>query len=231
MKKPYLKLYDRIKGFSVWIVDGGYIRKNIDKEFTNFGQNYRFKFIPKKQLWIDKEYGGDNEAKFYISSMLLMDRLLSKGIKHDKAVEIVNQVERRERTKSKLYNDLSKKCKTKEDILKKIHKKLEKKLPSGLKIWIVNGQLVRDIFFLDFTEGGHGYVYDFVPKDEIWIDDDLRKDERKFVLLHEVHERNLMKKGLSYFPAHRSSSRIEYLCRNSPNKIDKYLERELKKKI
>lgn len=30
---------------SIWIVDGSYVRTNIDEEFTNFGQHYRFTYI------------------------------------------------------------------------------------------------------------------------------------------------------------------------------------------
>ena len=47
MKKPYIKKYKSINGFDVWIVDGKYIRDKINEEFTNFGLNSRFRFIPK----------------------------------------------------------------------------------------------------------------------------------------------------------------------------------------
>ena len=69
-----------------------------------------------------------------------------------------------------------------------------RKLESGLSVWIINGRLVRSGFDDDFTEGGHDYVYEFVPRDEIWIDNDLEEVERPYVLLHELHERNLMAK-------------------------------------
>jgi hypothetical protein len=64
-----------------------------------------------------------------------------------------------------------------------------------ISIWIVDGRLVRSVFDVDFTEGGHDYVYEFVPQNEVWIDNDLEESERPFVLLHELHERNLMAKG------------------------------------
>jgi hypothetical protein len=38
---------------TVRIVDGVYICGHMDEEFTNFGQHYRFKFIPKNEFWID----------------------------------------------------------------------------------------------------------------------------------------------------------------------------------
>ncbi|MBU4453287.1 hypothetical protein KKH24_03430, partial [Patescibacteria group bacterium] len=78
----------------------------------------------------------------------------------------------------------------------------------------VRGELVRDIYFIDFTEGGHEFVYDFVPKTEVWIDDDITRGERKFIILHELHERALMAEGKKYPEAHASASRIEHICRH-----------------
>ncbi len=54
-------------------------------------------------------------------------------------------------------------------------------------------------------------------------------DEIKFVLLHELHERNLMSKGMKYDPAHKSSSKIEYACRKHLKDIDKELKKEIEK--
>jgi len=50
VEKPYLKRYTSISGFIVWIVDGKYIRENVDEEFTNCGAHYRFKFIPENEI-------------------------------------------------------------------------------------------------------------------------------------------------------------------------------------
>jgi hypothetical protein len=101
----------------------------------------------------------------------------------------------------------------------------------GLTVWRVSGELVRDLFFIDFTEGGHHYVYHFVPGDEVWIDDDVQPLERKFVILHELHERNLMSHKWSYLRAHRSASHLEYECRHQPSLLDKKIEEEIAKNI
>ncbi len=55
MKKPYIKKFVEISHFKVWIVDGKYVRDNIDEEFNNYGQHYQFKFIPEKEFWIDRK--------------------------------------------------------------------------------------------------------------------------------------------------------------------------------
>lgn len=228
LKKPYIKKFSKISNFIVWIVDGRYIRNYIDEEFTNYGQHYKFKFIPKDEFWIDKERV-PGEEKYYIDSMLVMNRLMAKGVSHDEAAKRADMTERRERAKEHLIKkEIEAGEKTKEEI-EKVHKKLLKKYSNKkIKVWIVDGELVRDLFFLDFTEGGHDKVYLFIPKNEIWVDDDINEREIRYVLLHEVHERNLMAKGMNYDSAHKSSSEIEYYCRKNPEKLDKNLKNEIK---
>ena len=231
MKKPYIKKFSKISNFNVWIVDGKYIRDNINEEFTNYGQHYLFDFIPKNEFWIDKE-GVPGEEKYYIDSMLVMNRLLAKGVSHAEAVRKADAIERRERSKSKLIKEEIKLEKQKDEIVDKVHKKLLKKFSSKkIKVWVVDGELVRDLFFIDFTEGGHNKIYPFIPLNEVWIDNDVENKEIKFVLIHELHERNLMAKGMDYDSAHKSSSEIEYSCRRNPEKLDKNLKAELEKNL
>ena len=101
---------------------------------------------------------------------------------------------------------------------KKIHKKFINQA-GELLIWLIDGRLVRSIFDVDFTEGGHGLVYDFVPKNEIWIDDDLSAKERPFVILHELYERSRMARGLAYNQAHKKASRLEWECRHNEKRL------------
>jgi len=233
MKKPYIKKVGNFSGFDVWIVDGNYIRLNLDDEFSNCGQPLDFKIIPKNEIWIDKEHSG-NESRFFITHMLIENRLMSQGKTYDVARTYAKRIERKERANSKIFKNASKKIKHKEELLRKIYKKLLKKYSSDkVKVWIVNGEAVRDLFFLDFTEGGNDQIYRFVPHGEIWIDDDLSQKERKFILLHELHERNLMKKGWAYDvgsrAAHFSAQRIEHFCRRYPKFLDAKIKDELKK--
>jgi len=228
VKKPYIKRLGKISAFQVWIVDGSYIRKNIYREFTNFGQHYRFKFIPKNEFWIDKSYG-ESEEKYYITHLLVENKLMALGKSYNIALERANKIEKRERRKSKLIKRLeSIKWHKKEIILKKIRKVILKSHSSYIKIWIVNGKLVRSLFYIDFTEGGHDKVYPFIPKNEIWLDDAVSQKERKYILLHESHERFLMAKGLSYDRAHKSSSKIEHFCRAHSHCLYAKLKEEIK---
>ena len=60
--------------------------------------------------------------------------------------------------------------------------------------------------------GGHGYVYDYVPKDEIWIDENLKDkpDDMEATIKHEVFEvRKMRDEGLTYEQAHELANNIE----------------------
>jgi len=110
MKKPYVKKYKKVFEFSVMLVDGKYIRENIDIEFTNCAQHYQFDFIPKNEFWIDKNRI-PGEEDYYIKSMLIMNRLLAQSVKHRKAVKIADKTEKALRQQSdytKQYEPLKK---------------------------------------------------------------------------------------------------------------------------
>jgi hypothetical protein len=221
LKPAYLKKVDDRGDIQVWIVDGAYIRGHIDEEFTNFGQHYRFPYIPVNEFWIDREAKQD-ELEFFIDHLLVEHRLMAGGMSYEKALP---QADRQERKVRRHAGDLAKvthKGKTLPDA-KAVHERLWKKLANGLSVWIVNGRLVRSVFDIDFTEGGHDYVYEFVPENEVWIDDAIEEPERGFILLHEIHERNRMAKGHPYDVAHAESSRLEYRARHYPDELHEKL--------
>ena len=215
-KLPYLKKVGQRGAISIWIVDGTYVRTHIDEEFTNYGQHYNFKYIPKEEFWLDHE-GKPDEQKFFIDHLLIEHKLMEKGVSYNEALEQADKIELLERKKS---GDVRKLTKGKNlPDAEKVHIRLWKKLETPVSVWIIDGRLVRSVFDVDFTEGGHDYVYEFVPQNEVWIDNDLEEVERPYVLLHELHERNLMAKGWDYDRAHEDSSRIEYHCRHNPNEL------------
>jgi len=245
MQKPYIKKIDTRGDIDIWLVDGKYIRDNMDPEFTNFSHHYLFSFIPKNEFWIDKEHN-KGETNFFIDHMLVEHRLMAGGKGESYAMEMGDRVERRERKNSQLATEVHKDATKKEDLIKKIHKELLKEYSKNVDVWVVSGELVRDFFYIDFTEGGHDRVYAFIPEKEVWLDDDLSPSERKFVLLHEIHERNLMPDNRQvhiqggivkedanydkiYDSAHESASRLEYLCRHHPEKLEEKLKEEMKK--
>jgi hypothetical protein len=223
-KPPYLKKDAAIGDLQVWIVDGIHIRSHMDEEFTNFGQHYRYPYIPKNELWIDQEAVHD-ERRFFIDHLLVEHRLMAQGKTYGEALVVADKVERRERRRA---GDLRKLTHNGKQLPsgKDVHERLWKKLESGISVWIVNGRLVRSVFDIDFTAGGHDYVYEFVSQNEVWIDDAIEEPERGYVLLHELHERNRMAAGLPYSKAHEESSRLEYRCRHHPDVLHEALAEE-----
>jgi len=224
LKPPYIEKVEARGDLTVWIVDGAYIRGHIDEEFTNFGQHFRYPYIPRKELWLDRE-GSADERRFFVDHLLVEHRLMAGGTPYANALEAADREERKERRRA---GDLARMTEhgTKLPEGHQVHLSLWKKLENGLSVWIVGGRLVRSVFDIDFTAGGHDRVYEFVPEGEVWIDDDIIEGERGYVLLHELHERGRMAAGWPYQKAHAESSRLEYRCRHHPDELHDALAAE-----
>ncbi len=98
-KLPYLSKVDQRGDFVVWIVDGAYIRGHTDEEFTNFGQHYRYPYIPDQEFWIDQEAEHD-EHQFFIDHLLVEHELMAKGMPYADALTRADEAERRERRRA-----------------------------------------------------------------------------------------------------------------------------------
>lgn len=97
----------------------------------------------------------------------------------------------------------------KKNINKDIHKGFIRN-QDGFKIFWVDGELIRDTFDINFLMGGNGYAYNYVPKNEIWIENTMNHDDEEAIIVHEVTEALLMKnKGLSYEEAHKIATKAE----------------------
>lgn len=221
-KPPYIRKVGERDGISIWVVDGFYVRTNLNIEFTNFAHHYVFDFIPENEFWLDRE-AAEDEQEFFVAHLFIEYELMRKGMPHTPALEAADREELRRRHAS---GDLGRaKGVDGRPEASKVHLALWKRL-GNVNVWIVDGRLVRSAFFVDFTEGGHDYVYRFVPKNEIWIDNDLFEDERPYVLLHELHERALMASGWKYERAHEESSRIELRARHDASAFKSMLSAE-----
>ncbi|MCP8322370.1 MAG: hypothetical protein H3Z52_15745 [archaeon] len=85
LNSAYLKKIGQRGRISIWLVDGSYVRTNIDEEFTNLGQHYRFTYIPKDEFWNDQGASSE-EQKIYIDHLLVEHRLMEKGVQYDQAL-------------------------------------------------------------------------------------------------------------------------------------------------
>jgi hypothetical protein len=79
----------------------------------------------------------------------------------------------------------------------------------GKHVLIVDGDLVCMRHDMDFVLAGNGYRYDFIPKNELWLDGWVHYHEWPFDCYHEAHESRLMAKGMSYEKAHESANKVE----------------------
>ena len=75
---------------------------------------------------------------------------------------------------------------------------------TGLPVYLVSGEQVRNQIDIDFTQGGNEAAYPgYVPPGEIWIDDAMHALDRIATIFHEIVERNLvLYGGMDYDDAH-----------------------------
>lgn len=224
MQKPYLKLYRKFGSYTAWIVDGEWLRKNVDIDFTNFAYHGDKSYVPDKQWWLDVDLG-IKEYDFYLANVMTRYWTVKEGGSVDEARITGDKVEKKERSRAnpKKYTDIDS-----EDVDKKDAGKI-----GSVQVSIVAGDQVRAIDE-DYWGGGHDLVYSYVkPKRTIWLDNSqLPKSYRK-MLVHEYFERSLMAFGIKYEQAHFRASIVEHYCREYPkmtNTILKYIENHEKDK-
>lgn len=167
----------------VKIVDGFKIRNTIDLDFGNIEDSLTCPYIPKNEIWFDRAFANEKDSML---ATFIKKRSLMKKVGYEKAKKLLREKMKRidsDKVKIKL---------------------LERQ--GALKIYLVSGKKVRQHFDFNFVFGGHDLVYDYVPKNEVWLDNAMLTKERKYVLIHELYERNLMKKGKNYDNAH------DYAC-------------------
>lgn len=186
-----------------------------DEEFGNFATHEQFpRLIPKGQIWIaDKSI--QKEGLFYIANVLARMKEQDKGTPEDQAYTAGLNVERLLR--EKLLGLKFRAGRPHKRIPSQLYIEHYLTLPDAefpIDVWLVDGNLVRTWYKTDYVEGGHGYVYRWCPKDEIWIEEDVERGEIPFLISHEYLELRLMRdKKLEYDKAHEICSRVEFKLR------------------
>lgn len=108
------------------------------------------------------------------------------------------------------------------------------------RVFIVDGEWVRNNLSVIFGHGGHGLVHEFIPLDEIWIGKEhfdgcackkisktqaLSPQAIQSTMLHEIVEYKAMKKGILYGEAHNQALVAE---RKANHLVDPYDDRPQK---
>lgn len=182
------------------LVDGFKIRNTIDIDFGNVEDHLACPYIPKNEIWFDKAF---IKEKNELLKTFTRKRALMKKYGYEKAKQILRRgMKKTDPSKVKI-------------------KLLGKR--GQIKIYLVSGAKVRRFFDFNFVFGGHWLVYKYVPKNEVWLDDSTLTKERKYVLIHELYELNLMKKGMNYNNAHDYASAREKEAKRK-DKVAAYLK-------
>jgi hypothetical protein len=80
----------------------------------------------------------------------------------------------------------------------------------GKTVYAVDGDEIKVKHTMDFVEGGNGMVYDFVPRDELWVDARIKSQDWPHIAFHEAVESLLMEEyGLGYDEAHARANALE----------------------
>jgi hypothetical protein len=106
---PYIEKAGERGDLQILVVDGAYIRSHIDEEFTNYGQHYRFSYIPIDELWLDREAAKD-EQQFFIDHLLVEHRLMAKGMSYEKALSEADRARVKEWCNGKGWQGLESVC-------------------------------------------------------------------------------------------------------------------------
>src|SRR5436190_1426179 len=91
------KLLGRDSGVSIWRVDGHAIRDRLDVDFTNGHHHYTRKYVPEKEIWLDREAPGSEEWPFWAVHQLAERAAMAAGRPYLSALRIGNRAERAER--------------------------------------------------------------------------------------------------------------------------------------
>ena len=205
--------------FTVYSVNGLAVRNAAqpDEEFGNFAMQDEFPhLIPPNEIWIS-EKTAPAEGIFFIANALTQMKAQADGVPDETAYEAGLNVERELR--QRLVGVKFRGGRPHKRVPPRLYRKPYLTIPDEkfpIQAWVVDGCLARSFYKTDYTEGGHGYVYRWVPKGEIWIDDGVDAREMPFILAHEYLELRLMRDaGLEYDPAHEICSKVEFKLRKN----------------
>ena len=202
-------------GFKVCVVNGEAVRRHSQDcdEFGNWAISSDFpEIIPEDEIWISDE-APKEERQFLLSAAMVEINDLENG---KSAPEAYDHAIRKERSLRKKAHGVKFEPHKKNEVApKQVYvKRLGNIKKEGLKLFLVDGEFIRDKYKTDFVDGGNGAVYDFVPNDELWVEDLLDDAERVATLVHEFVEFTLMTERNEDYPtAHGLASMVDWRAR------------------
>lgn len=202
----------KIDGYKIIYINAKKFRDSSleNEEFCNIAIYEDFpKSIKKDEIWIDDTIL-PKEVPAFLKGTLNRIKFLSKDKNSKKALDL-------SRIKERYYRH--------EHPSKLQHKKLitiHEKDGNLINVFLVNGKAVRDNYRINFSQGGHSFVYDWIPKNEIWLEKE-EENELPYILAHEYTEMILMRDyNKKYEDAHKMASKAEMHYRKQKNSVNNF---------
>lgn len=208
-------------GYTIWIVDGYKVRHKVYDSFLYGGNEQRYIFNPKGEIWIDHAISCE-EYELTLAHELNERHLMAKyGWTYYKAHDSSLNLE------LKMRHEYEVACITHEASLPLVSPtdysgtKEIMSLPdsirlcgiyrvplgirNGLSVWIVDGYMVRKTLYPDFGFSANDHSCHFIPKGEIWIDGQISCEETEYCIAIETTIHNQMEQGKSYSDAYSAA--------------------------
>ena len=205
------------RGYTCYAVNAAGVRdrSQADEEFGNFAVHEDLpRLIPKGEVWITERLV-EREGIYFLANALTQLQEREKGTGTEAAYAVGEEVERflRERLEGVAFRHGKPHKRVPDAVYSEPYVTLpDEKFP--IQVWQIDGCLVRSYYKTDYTEGGHHFVYPWVPHREIWVEADLEKAELPYLIAHEYTELRLMRdQGLRYDEAHAIAAKVEYQLR------------------
>ncbi len=227
----------KVQNYDIWIIDGNQVRLKIFSSFLYGGNEQRYPFNPKGEIWIDNAISCE-EYYLTLAHELNERHLMAKfGWKyitaHDSSLSLEQTIRHSNEEICRVHEaSLKKVVATDYDNIKEI-----KSLPDsiqikniyrilmgkreGIDIWIVDGYMVRKNIYPDFGFSGNDLSYHFIPPKEIWIDGQVTCEETEYSIATELMERKLLDKGKSYDDAYSDAIDMTTKLRDDMVKLAK----------
>jgi hypothetical protein len=218
IKGVYRYYMGKVENYNIWIVDGNTVRLNIFSSFLYGGNEQRYPFNPKGEIWIDNAISCE-EYYLTLAHELNERHLMAKFgwtyiASHDSSLSLEQKIRHSNEELCRNHEaSLNKVLATDYENIKEIKGipdsiKIENiyRVPVGIRdgisIWIVDGYMVRKNIYPDFGFSGNDLSYHFIPSKEIWIDGQVSCEESEYSISTELMERKLLQSGKSYEDAY-----------------------------
>jgi len=95
LPRPRRRLLGRGEGLSVYLVDGEYVRNELDIDFVNGGNGAVYPhYIPLDEIWIDDAQHALDRTATALHELVERDLMLHHGRSYDTAHDLANMYER-----------------------------------------------------------------------------------------------------------------------------------------